>query len=205
MSFSLKLITVIFTISILVACGGKPIQQTETSDPKNTPLPQTVDSGSSNGSSDNSVSSSDGDTSYGSSSSNEVSESSDSSVQASGAVPGSYEDFKASNQDRIFFETDKYFIDNDAAKILRQQARWLRKHPEKHILLEGNCDERGTREYNYALGNRRAFSVRDFLVSQGIPAYRIKTISYGKERPEFLGSNEAAWSQNRRTVTVVLD
>jgi peptidoglycan-associated lipoprotein len=129
-----------------------------------------------------------------------VTESGDAS---SGVVPGSPEDFNASQNVRVFFETNKHFISNEAARTLRQQARWLRKYPEKRIIIEGNCDERGTREYNYALGNRRALSVRDFLISQGIPSYRIRTVSYGKDKPEFIGSNKTAWALNRRAVTVI--
>jgi len=125
----------------------------------------------------------------------------------SGPVPGSNADFLAQMQGRnvIYFDTDKYDIDAQDAAALRQQAQWLQRYPAKRITLEGHCDERGTRDYNLALGERRANSAKNYLVSLGVDAGRITTVSYGKERPIALGSNEAAWAQNRRAVTITID
>jgi peptidoglycan-associated lipoprotein len=122
-------------------------------------------------------------------------------------VPGSNADFLAQMNGRnvIYFDTDKYNIDEVDAAALRAQAQWLARYPDKHIRIEGNCDERGTREYNLALGERRANAAKNFLASLGIDASRITTISYGKERPVALGSNEEAWAKNRRDVTVVIE
>ena len=121
----------------------------------------------------------------------------------SGPAPGSEEEFLANVGDRVFFEFDKYNLKAGARGTLEKQAAWLKKWPAVTITLEGHCDERGTREYNLALGERRANSVKDYLVALGVNPSRIKTISYGKERPVALGSNEAAWAQNRRGVTTI--
>ena len=102
-----------------------------------------------------------------------------------------------------FFEYDKYRLTPEARERLASNAETLIRNPQKRILIEGHCDERGTREYNLALGDRRAAAVRDFLVSYGVDANRIETISYGKERPFTTGSNEAAWAQNRRAHFVI--
>jgi len=124
----------------------------------------------------------------------------------SGVVPGSREDFMQSVQaDRVLFDTDSSDIDSQARPILDSQAAWLAKYPNVRITIEGHCDERGTREYNLALGERRANSAKNYLASAGVDASRITTISYGKERPEALGSDESAWAQNRRAVTVILN
>ena len=112
-------------------------------------------------------------------------------------------DFMANAEDRVFFAFDSSAISADSAEILDTQVKWLKKHEEVKVVVQGYCDERGTREYNLALGERRANAVKQFLVSKGIAADRISTISYGKERPAVLGNNEAAWAQNRRAVTVV--
>lgn len=117
--------------------------------------------------------------------------------------PGSREDFLASVKDRVFFDYDKSDIRRDQSASLDAQAEWLKRYPNVTLTVEGHCDERGTREYNLALGERRAAAVKKYLVSKGIAANRIATISYGKERPVAVGSNEAAWSQNRRGVSVV--
>jgi len=122
---------------------------------------------------------------------------------SSGVLPGSVQDFVVNVGDRVYFDTDEYVIRADAQPVLAGQAQWLNRYPAVKVRIEGNADERGTREYNLALGDRRAKAASNYLVSLGIPASRIKTISYGKERPAVLGSNEAAWSQNRRGVTVV--
>ena len=119
------------------------------------------------------------------------------------AVPGSQEDLAQNVGDRVFFEFDQSNLRADAQATLGRQAEWLKKYPNNIVTLEGHCDERGTREYNLALGERRASAARDYLVSMGIDASRISTISYGKERPVALCSDESCWSQNRRAVTMV--
>jgi peptidoglycan-associated lipoprotein len=119
-----------------------------------------------------------------------------------GPLAGSIQDFVINAGDRIYFDFDAYSIRTDAQKILAQQSDWLNRYPEVRVRIEGNCDERGTREYNLALGERRANAVKDYLAASGVSASRLSTISYGKERPVVLGSNEAAWAQNRRGVSV---
>ncbi|MEK9673475.1 MAG: peptidoglycan-associated lipoprotein Pal [Rhodospirillaceae bacterium] len=111
--------------------------------------------------------------------------------------------FQVDVGDRVFFQFDKFSIDPDQRESLNRQAAWLKKFNSVAITIEGHADERGTREYNLALGERRANTVKDYLVLQGIDAKRIKTVSYGEERPVALGSDESAWAQNRRAVTVV--
>jgi len=121
-------------------------------------------------------------------------------------VPGSQADFLARvSSDRIFFDTDRFNIDNEDQITLQSQARWLAQYPNKSAIVEGHADERGTRDYNLALGERRANAAKNYLVSLGIAPQRIRVVSYGKERPEALGSNESAWAQNRRAVTVTID
>jgi len=105
--------------------------------------------------------------------------------------------------DRVYFETNKHNINSAAAFTLEAQANWLNSTPGFQIIIEGHCDERGTREYNLALGERRANSVKDFLVSLGVEPGRVTTISYGKERPAADGSTSEAWAENRRSVTIV--
>ncbi len=105
--------------------------------------------------------------------------------------------------DRVYFETDKHNINSASAYVLETQANWLKSTPGFQILIEGHCDERGTREYNLALGERRANAVKDFLTSLGVDTGRISTISYGKERPAASGNTSEAWSENRRAVTIV--
>ena len=104
--------------------------------------------------------------------------------------------------DRVFFAYDSYSLAASAQATLNKQAQWLKANPSVAIAVEGHADERGTREYNLALGDRRASSVKDYLMSQGISSNRISTISYGKERPVKSGSNDTAWAQNRRSVSV---
>ncbi len=116
---------------------------------------------------------------------------------------GSQDDLVANIGDRVFFDFNSAQITTLSSQTLKRQAQWLIQHPSITITIEGHCDERGTREYNLALGEKRANSVKNYLISQGVESSRIKTISYGKEHPEYLGSNEAAWSKNRRGVTVV--
>jgi peptidoglycan-associated lipoprotein len=123
----------------------------------------------------------------------------------SGPVKGSQEDFVASvSSDRILFDTDKYDVDAEDQPILQSQATWLQANPTVRVTVEGHADERGTRDYNIALGDRRANSAKNYLASLGIDPSRITTVSYGKERPAALGSDESAWAQNRRAVTVTV-
>ncbi len=118
-------------------------------------------------------------------------------------TPGSQQDFTVNVGDRIFFDTDSSSIRADAQQTLDRQAQWLMKYPQYAITIEGHADERGTREYNLALGARRAATTRDYLASRGVPANRMKTISYGKERPVAVCDDISCWSQNRRAVTVL--
>ena len=104
--------------------------------------------------------------------------------------------------DRVFFAYDSYALTSAAQSTLSKQAKWLKANPSVTISVEGHADERGTREYNLALGDRRANAAKDYLMSQGISSNRVTTISYGKERPVKSGSNDTAWAQNRRSVTV---
>ena len=124
-----------------------------------------------------------------------------------GPAPGSHADFVASlmGRDVIYFDTDKYNVDAADQVALAQQAQWLMKYPAKTATLEGHADERGTREYNLALGERRANAAKNYLVGLGVDAGRLTTVSYGKERPVALGSDEASWAKNRRAVTVTID
>ena len=105
--------------------------------------------------------------------------------------------------DRVFFDTDKHNISSSSASKLEAQANWIKSTPGFTVTLEGHCDERGTREYNLALGERRANAVREFLVSLGVDSSRLQIISYGKERPSAEGSTSEAWSENRRVVTII--
>src|SRR5215211_8293082 len=116
---------------------------------------------------------------------------------------GSIADFRQNVGDRVYFDTDMSNIREDGRATLAKQAEWLKKYTNYPITIEGKCDERGTREYNLALGERRANAVRQYLVAQGIPADRVKTISYGKERPEVVGSDEGAWARNRVGITAL--
>lgn len=125
------------------------------------------------------------------------------SSELPGPRAGSAEDFVVNVGDRVFFDFDKYNLKPEARETLQRQADWLKKYPSVTVTVEGHCDERGTREYNLALGERRANSAKNYLVALGVDPNRIKTISYGKERPAVTGSTEAAWSQNRRAVTAV--
>jgi peptidoglycan-associated lipoprotein len=118
-------------------------------------------------------------------------------------APGTQGDFTTNVGDHTFFEYDSFALTPQARATLSKQAGWLKQYGQWRVTVEGHCDERGTREYNLALGERRAAAIRAFLVSQGIPANRIRTISYGKERPEVLGSDESSYAKNRRGVTVL--
>ena len=120
-----------------------------------------------------------------------------------GPRPGSPEHFVATAGDRVFYDLDQYSLRPEARETLRRQAEWLNAYPGTTILVAGNADERGTREYNLALGARRANSARDYLVSLGVSPSRIQTVSYGKERPTCMQSNEACWAQNRNAITSI--
>ncbi len=120
-----------------------------------------------------------------------------------GPPPGSQEDLLLNVGDRIFFAFDRSDLNADSRATLEKLASWLTTYQNVTVTIEGHCDERGTREYNLALGERRADAARDYLVALGIDGGRLSTISYGKERPAVLGSNEEAWAQNRRDVFVV--
>ncbi|MDI7775281.1 peptidoglycan-associated lipoprotein Pal [Asticcacaulis sp. EMRT-3] len=121
-----------------------------------------------------------------------------------GIVPGSQQDFVVNVGDRVYFDTNHSDIRSDAQSILAAQAAWLVRYPSVNIRIEGNCDDRGTREYNFALGARRAQSVADFLTAHGVVPARISTISYGKEQPIDPGDDEAAWAKNRNAHTTLV-
>ena len=118
-------------------------------------------------------------------------------------APGSEEDLAANVGDRVLFDFDKATIRPDAAAILDKQAAWFARYPQNHATIAGNTDERGTEEYNLVLGQRRASAARDYLVSKGMAGNRITTVSYGKDRPVAMGSDEASWAQNRNATTTV--
>ena len=118
-------------------------------------------------------------------------------------TPGSVADFRQNVGDRVFFDTDQSGIREDGRQTLARQAEWLKKYTNYQITVEGHCDERGTREYNFALGERRANAAKQYLVAQGIPAARIRTVSLGKENPDPPGSDEGSWARNRVGITVL--
>ena len=122
---------------------------------------------------------------------------------AGNAAPGSAQDFVVNVGDRVWFQVDSSELTQQSIATLEKQAQWLRAYPQYAFLIEGHADERGTREYNIALGARRAQAVRDYLASRGIQAHRMRTISYGKERPVAVCNDISCWSQNRRSVTVL--
>ncbi len=122
---------------------------------------------------------------------------------SSGPIPGTVQDFVVNVGDRVYFDYDQYAVRAGAIPVLTAQANWLQRYPAVHVRLEGNADERGTEEYNLALGARRAAAVKAFMVEHGIAASRIETISYGKERPLDPGSDEAAWAKNRNVHTAI--
>ena len=126
-----------------------------------------------------------------------------SDTDATGIIPGSQEDLIVNVGDRVFFAFDSFDLDADAQELLQDQAAWLKQYNKASIIIEGHCDERGTREYNLALGEKRAQAVKNYLNGLGVGISSLSTISYGKERPAVVGSSEEAWSQNRRSVTMV--
>jgi len=122
-----------------------------------------------------------------------------------GPTPGSQADFMSKvTADRVFFATDESDLDATSRTTLDSQVKWLAQYPNVKITVEGHCDERGTREYNLALGDRRATAAKNYLAAAGVAVSRINTISYGKERPDATGSDEAAWAKNRRAVTITV-
>tara|TARA_Y100001970_G_scaffold164586_1_gene201101 strand:- start:4590 stop:5111 length:522 start_codon:yes stop_codon:yes gene_type:complete len=138
-----------------------------------------------------------------SSSSDVSSDSSSSGSETASIEPGSQEDLIVNVGDRVFFDYDSFELDSDAQELLQDQVAWLKQYSNVSVIIEGHCDERGTREYNLALGEKRAQAVKNYLLSLGISSDRLSTISYGKERPAVVGSNDGAWAQNRRSVTIV--
>jgi peptidoglycan-associated lipoprotein len=124
-------------------------------------------------------------------------------AMASAATPGSQQDFVVNVGDRVFFDTDSTDLSAQARATLDKQAEWLNHYDRYAFTIEGHADERGTREYNIALGARRAQTVRDYLIARGVSAQRMRTISYGKERPVAVCDDISCWSQNRRAVTVL--
>ena len=124
-------------------------------------------------------------------------------TDGNGIVSGSQEDLIVNVGDRVFFGYDSSDLDSDALELLQDQVAWLKQNSDVSVTIEGHCDERGTREYNLALGEKRAQAVKNYLIGLGINPDRVSTISYGKERPAVVGSNDGAWAQNRRSVTIV--
>jgi peptidoglycan-associated lipoprotein len=134
---------------------------------------------------------------------NKLNSADDLGLNANSATPGSPQDFTVNVGDRIFFDTDSSSIRADAQQTLSKQAQWLNQYPNYRVTVEGHADERGTREYNLALGARRAEATRDYLASQGVQGNRMRTISYGKEKPVAVCDDISCWSQNRRAVTAL--
>ncbi|NGM49059.1 peptidoglycan-associated lipoprotein Pal [Caulobacter sp. 602-2] len=126
-------------------------------------------------------------------------------TQPTGPLPGTVQDFVVNVGDRVYFDTDEYTVRADAQPVLAGQAQWLARYSAVRVRIEGNADERGTREYNLALGARRANAVREFLIGQGVAASRIETISFGKERPLDPGTTEDAWAKNRNARTAITE
>ena len=124
--------------------------------------------------------------------------------QPAGPTPGTERHFQVTAGDRVFFDLDRADLTAEARETLRRQAAWLSQYPGARVLVAGNCDERGTREYNLALGARRANAARDFLISQGVDPARISTVSYGKERPSGTQSTERCWALNRNATTTIV-
>jgi len=136
------------------------------------------------------------------SSSSDSSSSVSSDSEVAQIIPGTQDDLIVNVGDRVFFGYNSSELDSDAQELLQDQVAWIKQH-NVSVTIEGHCDERGTREYNLALGEKRAQAVKNYLISMGVDSVQISTISYGKERPAVVGSNDGAWSQNRRSVTTV--
>jgi peptidoglycan-associated lipoprotein len=171
-----KLLVSAFLVLFVAACATKPKDAADSS-------------GSGSSSSDSSVDSS--------------VEGTLSETAGSGIVKGSQEDLIVNVGDRVFFGYDSSDLDSDALELLQDQVAWLKQNSNVSVTIEGHCDERGTREYNLALGEKRAQAVKNYLIGLGISPDRVSTVSYGKERPAVVGSNDGAWAQNRRSVTIV--
>lgn len=124
-------------------------------------------------------------------------------VNQGGIPPGGQQDLVVNVGDRVFFGYDQFDLTAEARATVERQSQWLKTHQNVNVIIEGHCDERGTREYNLALGEKRAAAVRNYLIANGITPNRVQTISYGKERPVILGSDNTSWAQNRRGVMVV--
>jgi len=169
-----KLLVSAFLVLFVAACATKPKDAADSSG-----------SGSGSSSSDSSV------------------EGTISETAGSGIVKGSQEDLIVNVGDRVFFGYDSSDLDSDALELLQDQVAWLKQNSNVSVTIEGHCDERGTREYNLALGEKRAQAVKNYLIGLGISPDRVSTVSYGKERPAVVGSNDGAWAQNRRSVTIV--
>ena len=125
------------------------------------------------------------------------------SSEVKGVVAGSQADLNARAGNTVYFAYDKASLSAEATRTLKKQAAWLKMFPKVNIIIEGNCDERGTRKYNQALGEKRANAAKRYLIAQGISARRITTVSYGKDRPAVLGNTEEAYAKNRRDVTII--
>jgi peptidoglycan-associated lipoprotein len=132
-----------------------------------------------------------------------ASQQSQTGLEGTAATPGSQQDFVVNVGDRVFFANDSTDLSPEARGVLDRQAKWLQSYPRYTVTVEGHADERGTREYNFALGQRRSVAARDYLISRGVQSTRLKTISYGKERPVAVCEEESCFSQNRRAVTVL--
>lgn len=185
MKMRVQYFIIIALLSVIAACGGKPKETAETTSAGETTT-TTTSQENANVSSDVSQSSE------------------DKSVDLRDTItPGSEKDFLVNVGDRVFFDFDSSAIGEKSQETLKAQAAWLKAYPALNVIIEGHADERGTREYNLALGERRAESVKKYLVALGLSSVRIQTVSFGKERPAVAGSNENAWRQNRRGVTVV--
>ena len=127
-------------------------------------------------------------------------------VEDTGApAPGSARDFVINAGDLVYFDTDRFNVRDDARAVLDAQAAWLARYPAVRVRIEGNCDERGTREYNFGLGARRAAAVKDYLVGHGLSVGRIDTVSYGKEHPVDTGSGDTSWAHNRNGHTIITE
>ena len=174
----IKLFTGALLVFFLAACSTTPKDTADSSG-----------SGSTSSTSDVSSTSGDGDQAA--------------TEETASIVPGSQEDLIVNVGDRVYFGYDSSDLDSDALELLQDQVAWLKQNSSVSVTIEGHCDERGTREYNLALGEKRAQAVKNYLIGLGINPDRVSTISYGKERPAVVGSNDGAWAQNRRSVTLV--
>ncbi len=180
----IKLLASALLVFFLAACSTTPKDTADSSGSGSTSTSSDVSSGSSDESSSSESASS-------------------ASISSASIEPGSQEDLIVNVGDRVFFNYDSSELDSDAQELLQDQVAWLKQYSNVSVIIEGHCDERGTREYNLALGEKRAQSVKNYLINLGISADRVSTISYGKERPSVVGSNDGAWAQNRRSVTIV--